>query len=108
MAPADPVAPRRNAIATGFDNPVTTDFSATCAVARLAAGGVVGRTLGLVEGFAVVVVVGAAEVGAVDGAACGVELLLHAPSAMVAPMSPNRSFRIEARLDRGAAYASSP
>jgi hypothetical protein len=53
------------------------------------------------------VLVGAIEVGAVDGAACG-ELLLHAPSAKVAPSNPKRSFRIEARLRGGAAYASSP
>jgi hypothetical protein len=107
MFPADPVAPRRNAIATGFDNPVTTDFSWSRTAARLGAIVVVGRTLGLVGGFVAVVVAGAAVVGAVDRAACG-ELLLHAPKARVAPTSPNRSFRIEARLDPGAAYASSP
>jgi hypothetical protein len=60
-------------------------------------------------GFDVVVLppVDATEVGAVDGAVLG-ELLLHAPSASVVPTIPKRSFRIEARLGRGAAYASSP
>jgi len=66
---------------------------------------VVGRT---VEGVGLVVlVVGAADVGAVDGAALG-ELLLHAASASAAPIIPNRSFRIEARVGAAAAYASSP
>jgi hypothetical protein len=55
----------------------------------------------------VVVVVGAIEVGAVDRAARG-ELLLHAVSASVVPTNPKTSFRIEARLGPGAAYASSP
>jgi hypothetical protein len=55
----------------------------------------------------VLLLVGARDVGAVDGAVLG-ELLLHAPSASVAPTIPKRSFRIEARLERGAAYASSP
>jgi hypothetical protein len=95
-------------MATGFDNPVATMFRPTRTAARFAAGGMVGRPLGVVGGFAVVVVVGAAEVGAVDGAARGELLLLHAPTTSVAPTSPNSSLRIEARLERGAAYASSP
>ena len=69
-----------------------------------------GRVLVVARGFVfavVVLVVGATDVGAVDGAARG-ELLLHAPSAKVAPSNPKRSFRIEARLGGGAAYASSP
>lgn len=93
-------------MATGFDNPVATIFRSRRTAARFAAGGMVGRALGLVGGFAVVVVVGAAEVGAVDGAERG-ELLLHAPTTSVAPTSPI-SMRIEVRLDPGAAYASSP
>jgi hypothetical protein len=98
----------RKAIATGLDKPLATASRRRCTDARFAAGSAFGRVLVVAAGFVVVVLeAGAIEVGAVDGAALG-ELLLHAPSASVAPTIPKRSFRIEARLERGAAYASSP
>jgi len=70
---------------------------------------VVGPVLEPGVGF-VVVDVGAAEVGAVDGQACGwVPLvLLHAPSASAAPIIPTASARTERRLGRADAYDPSP
>jgi hypothetical protein len=99
----------RKAIATGVVRPLTTVSSRRCTDARFAAGSAGGRVPVVavdLEGV-VLPVVGATEVGAVDGAALG-ELLLHAPSASVVATIPGRSIRIEARLGRGAAYASSP
>ena len=96
-------------MATGLESPVATASSRRCTVARFAAGSFFGRVLVVAVGFVLVLVllVGAIEVGGVDGAACG-EPLLHAPSASVVPTNVKRSFRIEARLGSGAAYASSP
>ena len=63
-------------------------------------------------GFVVVVVVGAFDTGAVDGAAFGL-LLLHAPSASTAAANsavraPRGGLRIEARLRRTRAYDRAP
>jgi hypothetical protein len=110
IVPLRPFVAPRNAIATGLDSPVAAGISRSCTAARSAAA-LRGRVLDVTAGFTVVVVVvvGAADVGAVDGAAWG-ELLLHPANASVSvpAMAPARSFRIEPRLGLDDAYASSP
>jgi hypothetical protein len=101
----------RNAIETGLDRPVATGSSRSCTAARFAAAGrVVEVAAGLV--VVVVLVVGAAEVGAVEVTVLGELSLLHAASVSTSAARDTTtgggSFRIEARLGRGAAYASSP
>jgi len=107
IVPAEPRAAFRNAIATGLDNPVTTGSSRRCTDARSRVVIGTGRVLDVAAGL-VVVMVGATEVGAVEGAACG-ELLLHAPSASAAPATATTtSLRTETSVGRGAAYDPSP
>src|SRR6187200_1271647 len=104
MVSADPAL--RKAIATGLDNPVATASSRTRTAARSAVAGVVGRAVELGAGL-VVLVVGATDVGAVDGAARG-ESLPHAPSTRAAAMTPINSLRTEPRVGRVGAYDPSP
>src|SRR2546422_12897 len=105
MTPRESTALRRNAMATGLDNPETTGCSCRRSAARSGVGGVVLAVVGgRVDDVDGVDVVGADEIGAVDGSANGL-LLLHAPSETTPKATiPTVSFRIEPRLEVADAY----